>query len=98
MTVARQRQETECERELVLTNPAGLHARPATTFAKLAKAFESEVLLRKDGLEVNGKSPLDIMTLGAEKGARLTLITRGPDAPEAFHALLELLESDFGET
>ena len=92
--MARQRRKTECVRELILANPAGLHARPATAFVDLASKFQAEVVLTKDGQTANGKSIMDILALGAERGAKLVLMTRGPDASEALGALLQLLEGD----
>ena len=91
---SQRRQPTECVRELVLGNPNGLHARPATDFVDLAGRFQCEVILYKEGREANGKSIIDIMALGAEKGAKLTLLTRGVDARAALQALRPLLEGD----
>lgn len=88
------KRDRECARDVVLRNPAGLHARPAATFVDEAKKFASEVVLLKDGREANGKSIIDILALGAERGAELRLIIRGPDAPHALEALLGLLEKD----
>jgi len=96
--MAQRRQGTECVRDVVLRNPAGLHARPAATFVDQASKFQSDVILFKDGREANGKSIIDLLALGAERGARVTLIVRGPDAPTALEALLALLESDRDET
>ena len=93
-----QQQNTECVREVVLANPAGLHARPATVFVDQASKFASEVILVKDGREANGKSIMDILALGAERGAQLTLTVRGPDADAALEALLCLLEGNLEET
>lgn len=97
--MARQQQHPrECVREVVLGNPAGLHARPATAFVDRATKFNSDVVLIKDGREGNGKSIMEILALGAEQGALLSLVTRGPDARAALEALLELLETKLDET
>jgi len=97
--MARQQQHpSECVREVILGNPAGLHARPATAFVDRATKFHSDVVLIKDGREANGKSIIEILALGAEQGARLTLSTRGPDARAALEALLGLLETKLDET
>jgi phosphocarrier protein len=84
---------TECVSEVELRNPYGLHTRPAASFVDRASKFQAEVLLLKDGREANGKSILDLLALGAEKGAHLTLITRGPDAGAAAEALRGMLET-----
>jgi phosphocarrier protein len=90
--------QAECVSEVELRNPSGLHTRPAATFVDRASKFRAEVLLLKDGREANGKSILDLLALGAEKGAHLTLITRGPDAAAAAEALRGMLETGFDET
>jgi len=96
--MTRQQHSVECVKEVVLANPAGLHARPATVFVDLATNFASEVTLVKDGREANGKSIMDILALGAEQGAVLTVIVRGADADAALEALLRLLEGNLEGT
>jgi phosphocarrier protein len=89
---------TECVLEVELRNPYGLHTRPAATFVDRAGKFQAEVVLLKDGREANGKSILDLLALGAEKGAHLILITRGPDAAAAAEELRGMLETGLEET
>jgi phosphotransferase system HPr (HPr) family protein len=79
--------------KLVISNPDGLHLRPISAFAELAKRFQSQVTVHKDGKAFDGKSPLDLMLLGAAQGTELDLEVTGPDAPDALHGLLELLVS-----
>ena len=55
-------------RTVIVTNPQGLHARPADLFVKLASQFESKIEVIKDGERVDGKSILDILTLAAVAG------------------------------
>ncbi|MEO0019285.1 MAG: HPr family phosphocarrier protein [candidate division WOR-3 bacterium] len=74
--------------------PVGLHARPAAEFVKIAERFKSKVRLSKDGIWVNGKSILAILSLAAEKGSLVTLEVTGEDEEEAFRALKEKLTSD----
>ena len=81
-------------RQVTIVNPEGLHARPATLFARLATRFASEVELHKDGQRVNGKSILDILMLGADCGATLLIEARGADAQEAVEALARLLDQE----
>jgi phosphotransferase system HPr (HPr) family protein len=78
---------------VVVTNPQGFHMRPVTAFAELANRFQSTVTVTKDGKAVNGKSPLELMFLAAEQGSRLELQVSGPDAREALHALVELINT-----
>jgi phosphocarrier protein len=86
-------------REVTLTirNKVGLHARPAALFVQTASQFKSSVLAIKDGREVNAKSILSVLTLGAEQGAVVTVRAEGEDEVEAVEALKELVENNFGE-
>jgi len=85
------------EREVIVTNRAGLHTRPAAMIVKKASEFEAEFFIHKDGFEINGKSIIGVMTLAAEQGANLMLVFEGPDEAEAAQALAELFNSGFGE-
>jgi phosphocarrier protein HPr len=79
--------------KVVIANPDGLHMRPATAFAELAKQCQSRVSVLKDGQAYDGKSPLDMMLLAAGQGTELELEVAGPDAADALRRLLELLVS-----
>jgi len=85
------------EVKVKIPNSLGLHARPASLFAKTAENFESDITVEKDGIEVDGKSILGLMMLVAEKGAELTIKVDGPDEEEALKTLVELVENGFGE-
>jgi phosphotransferase system HPr (HPr) family protein len=83
------------ERNVVVTNPQGLHARPAELFARLALKFESKIEVVRDSLQVDAKSILHVLTLGAAQGTELTLRAEGSDAEQAIEALAQLVENDF---
>lgn len=83
------------ESRVRVKNRAGLHARPAAEFVKLASRFQSDILLKRDEMTVNGKSIMGVMTLAAECGSELTVSAKGRDAAAAVTALEELLERDF---
>ena len=85
------------EREVEIVNRAGLHARPAAAFVKVAGRFSSNILVEKDGLEVNGKSIMGVLMLAAEHGSRLRLTAEGDDAEDALDALSELVMCGFEE-
>lgn len=80
-----------------IVNPAGLHARPASELVRLAGGFRSEILLEKDGLEVNGKSIMGVLMLAAECGSQLRIRAAGEDADAALSALAGLVERGFEE-
>lgn len=85
-------------RNVEITNELGLHLRPATEFVKLASRFQSEIRIRHNGREINGKSILDLTLLAAESGARLELEACGPDAEAAVEALALLVLSEFNNS
>ena len=67
------------EREVTIQNRAGLHTRPAAALVKTAAKYKSDFYIYKDGMEINGKSIIGVMTLAAEQGARLILKFDGTD-------------------
>ncbi|NOZ62772.1 MAG: HPr family phosphocarrier protein [Calditrichaeota bacterium] len=85
------------KRKVTVKNKEGLHARPATQLVKIASKFKSEVALAKNGLEVNGKSIMGVMTLAAALGTELTLQVHGPDEEKALAELIDLFERKFDE-
>lgn len=82
------------ERELVIKNRTGLHARPAAVFVQIANKYESEITIVKEEQRVNGKSIMGILTLAAEKGARIMVIAEGQDAEQALEELSDMLLND----
>ena len=84
-------------REVPIVNSLGLHARPAAEFVKIANRFRSAVAVRKDAMEVNGKSIMGMMMLAAECGSALTIRADGDDAEAALAALSDLVRAGFGE-
>jgi phosphotransferase system HPr (HPr) family protein len=89
--------EQSTSKEVVITNPQGLHARPAHAFVTLASQYESQIEVIKSDEVVNGKSILSILTLGASQGTKLQIKASGVDALEAVAALTELVEQGFDE-
>ncbi len=89
--------ESMLSRMVTIQNEQGLHARPADLFVRTAMRFEAKVEVVKDGLRVDGKSILDVLTLGATQNTELTLEATGNDAQAVLDALVELVESKFIE-
>jgi phosphocarrier protein HPr len=85
------------ERTVVIANRYGLHARPAAEFVKLAATFDADVTVRKEDLEVNGKSIMGMMMLAAEFGSEITIRASGADADAAVDGLTQLVTRRFGE-
>jgi phosphocarrier protein HPr len=80
-----------------IRNRLGLHARAAALLVKTANHFLADVIVEKDGVEVNGKSIMGILMLAASKGTKITLKAEGKDAAQAMQALGKLIENKFGE-
>jgi phosphocarrier protein len=85
------------ERQVVVVNSLGLHARPAAQLVKLASEFESHVEVEKDAFAVNCKSIMGVMMLAAECGSTLSFRAEGPDETEVVEALVKLVGKGFGE-
>ncbi len=83
------------EKELVVSNENGIHARPAAMFVKVSNRFKSEIFVKKDGERVNGKSIMGIMMLAAEFGSKLIITAIGDDAEDALKAIEQLFLSRF---
>jgi len=84
-------------KKLTIVNKLGLHARAAAKVVKLAASFESDIQIKRQQREVNGKSIMGVMLLAAGKGTEIELIISGPDEELAMEQLSHLIESGFGE-
>ncbi|MEQ9095070.1 hypothetical protein AY599_27725 [Leptolyngbya valderiana BDU 20041] len=87
----------ECAAKVKVVNRLGLHARPATAVADCAQQFKSQIALKRDDQEIDGKSIMQIMLLAATQGVELEVIARGDDADEACKALSDLFARGFDE-
>ena len=83
--------------DVQIANKFGLHARPAAEFVKLANRFSSDVWVRKDDVEVSGKSIMGVMMLAAEHGSTIVIRAAGEDSEQAVAALQDLVRNGFGE-
>jgi phosphocarrier protein HPr len=82
---------------LTILNTRGLHARASAKFVKCAGAFDAEVLVSKDGLEVDGRSIMGLLMLGASIGTKIEISATGPQANEVLAALSDIVDSKFDE-
>ncbi len=85
------------EKTVKIINKAGLHTRPAATIVKLAAKFKSEFYIYRDGMGINGKSIIGVMTLAAEIGSELKLTFDGPDEQQACDEIVAYFERGFDE-
>ena len=82
---------------LIVEHQVGLHARPAALFVQTASEYESDITVTHGDRTANAKSILNVLTLGANQGAEITIHAEGPDAEEALASLEELVKNNFGE-
>jgi len=85
------------QRDIVVSNSLGIHARPAALIVKTAMKFNSAVYLIKDGTKADAKSIMSIMILAAAKDTPITIQASGGDEEQAVHAIAELFEKRFNE-
>jgi phosphocarrier protein len=86
------------QRTFLVVNALGLHARAAAQLVQIANRFRSEIHVEKDGMNVNGKSIMGVLTLAAAKGSSITVSCEGDDAEHAMTSLAKVIENGFGET
>ena len=82
------------EIKVEIKNEAGLLARPSSKFVDLVSEYDSEIIVKTNGEEVNGRSIMGLMLLAAEKGRILTLEAEGTDEKEVLEALRILIEEE----
>ena len=87
----------EIKHTVKIVNNQGLHARPCHAIVSAAQAFRSELSFRLGERTVNGKSIIDLMTLGAGFGTELEFCAKGIDAPALADAIRSLFAEGFGE-
>ncbi len=79
------------EKEIIIKNKEGLHARPAALFVQTASKYDSVVRLKNKQDVVDGKSIMGILSLGAECGNKILLIVDGEDSQQAIGELEKIL-------
>lgn len=83
---------------LTITNPVGLHARPAALFVQTANRYkDTRVEVVKNGTVRDAKSILGVLTLGVTQGTKIVIRADGPHADETLTALGKLVAHDFND-
>lgn len=85
------------EQTVVVKNRAGIHARPAALIVQTASKFQSKIMFIKENEEINAKSIMGIITLGAGYNTEILVTAQGADEEEAVTALSQLFERRFEE-
>lgn len=78
---------------MVVNSTTGLHARPATLLVKKASSFKSNIYIEYNGKKANAKSLIGVLSLGVNKGGKITLYVNGDDEMYAMEELTNLIES-----
>ncbi len=89
--------ETGIEKEAVVVNELGFHARAAAQIAKIAQKATSGIWLTKDGEKVDASSIIDILTLACAKGSRVTFKADSPSDAGILEDIAKLVGDGFGE-
>ncbi len=82
---------------VTVVNQLGMHARAAAKFVHLASRFQAHVRVARDRREMDGKSIMGILLLAAARGSTITISADGLDEGDAVQALVDLVQSGFGE-
>lgn len=85
------------EREIVVKNKTGLHARPASDFVKLANTFQATIKIYFKEKTLNAKSILNVLGAGISGGSQIKLVAEGADETEAIAALIDMIENKLTE-
>lgn len=85
------------EKKVKIINKAGLHTRPAATIVKMASKYKCDFYINRDGMSINGKSIIGVMTLAAEMGSELILVFDGEDEQQAAEEIVSYFERGFDE-
>lgn len=85
------------EKKIVIKNKLGLHARPAAMFVQIANKFDCDIIVKRGNQQVNGKSIMGILTLAANKDAKILLKAEGPDSQTAITELEKLLSGELDD-
>jgi phosphocarrier protein HPr len=88
----------EASIQLTVTNKMGIHARPAAMMVRVANKYDADILVEKDGEQVNGKSIMGLMMLAAGSGSELIVTASGEDAAPLLKEMEDLFARKFEES
>ncbi len=82
------------EFKYTITDPEGIHARPAGELVKACKEFSSRITLTKDGKSGDCKKIFSIMALAVKSGNEITMTFEGEDEEAAFDKVSEFMKAN----
>ena len=84
-------------KKIKVTNPSGLHLRPAGVLSQTAMKFKCDVIINAGEKKVVAKSVLNVMADGIKSGAEIELVCDGEDEAAAMETISKAIESGLGE-
>ncbi len=84
-------------KNITLVNAQGFHMRPAGEFATAMSKFKSDVMIKFNNNEINGKSLMNIIAACIKCGSSIEIVCSGEDEEAALNEAVRLVESGFGE-
>jgi phosphocarrier protein HPr len=85
------------QEDITITNAVGLHARPASIFVQTSNQFNADIEVEYGEKTANAKSILQVLSLGVQRGGKISLKTSGADEIQALSTLKKLIAENFGE-
>ena len=82
---------------VTIVNQLGLHARAATKLVQLCRQFDAKIELQQEGRNADASSVLALLMLASSKGKNVDVVTDGPQAEQALHAVVGLIANGFDE-
>ncbi len=82
------------EKQFLITDEAGIHARPASALVGSLSKFQSDITMEFNGKKVNLKSILGVMSLGVSSGSTVTITADGEDEEQAIAQITEVMKNE----
>ena len=81
------------KQDVLITNPTGIHARPATMLVALSKKFESDIIMECEGIKINPKSIFSVLKGKMKQGKTVSVEAFGPDASNAISTICDFIRT-----
>jgi phosphocarrier protein len=81
------------KRNLLIVNPTGLHARPATKLVAISRKYQADINIECEGIKVNPKNIFSVLKGKMKQGKTISIDADGPDAQEAVHAICSFIQT-----
>lgn len=80
-------------KSIEIKNELGLHSRIAALFVKICSRYKSDIYIQKDDFQINAKSIMGVMALGASEGDVVNIIVSGSDEEKAVNEIEVFFEN-----